>query len=289
MSRFISAFLLFSIIAGTLFMVLLLSLNHFVINTQNSYQISPTVNTIFLGHSHSECSYNDNIIPHSINLSSSGEAYFYTYLKFKSILKHNSHIERVFIEFSNNQISDGMDDWTWDLSHISRSFPSLSPICSIEDHLMLSSNNPRAYLKGLQKAFSFNVKRITLHSHYYDINNSGGFKALDAVFETKQDTTVDIIDYSKLSLVNLHYLEKTIRLAKKNAIEVNLIRSPTWKSYRYLKNEAYFQNIRLEKFPSINFIDLGSFFKDSKYFRDSGHLNATGASEISEYFTYHLN
>ena len=289
MNRFLLSVLLFFILSGMFFTLTFLSLNYKVLNKTKSYEISPSTTTIFLGHSHAECSYNDSIIPNSINLASSGEAYFYTYLKLKSILKHNSHIERLVIEFSNNQISQGMDNWTWDSNHISRFFPNLAPSCSFKDHRMLFFNSPASYLIGFQKNLNLNLKKLTLNSYFYDITKSGGFIGQETKFKSRVDSLTEVIDYSLVSETNIEYLQKIIKLASDNSIKVDLIRSPTWNTYHFIENEKDFQKIRHTKFANTNFIDLQDFFSELKYFRDPEHLNNTGATELSEYFRNNLN
>ncbi len=57
---------------------------------------------IILGHSHSECAYNDSLISGVANFSQSGESYFYTFFKTKKLIEQNPNINTVLIEFSNN-------------------------------------------------------------------------------------------------------------------------------------------------------------------------------------------
>ena len=51
---------------------------------------------VFLGHSHAQAAYNDKLIDSAFNLASSGEAYFYTYVKLNKILEDNSDKKIIF-------------------------------------------------------------------------------------------------------------------------------------------------------------------------------------------------
>ena len=55
--------------------------SNFIVKSQSSFKIDEGITTLVIGHSHSECSVNDSILKNSINLSSSGESYFYNYQK----------------------------------------------------------------------------------------------------------------------------------------------------------------------------------------------------------------
>jgi len=284
MLQFLNKLLGFFILILCFGALALVSSNYYIDNFISSFKISDEKTTLFLGHSHSECSYNDSIIPNSINVSNSGEAYFYTYLKLRSILKNNSHIERIFVEFTNNQILEDKNLWTWDKTHISRFFPSLSHSCDVHDLAMLVKNSPKNLLVGFQNSLQLNLKRMTLNSYKYKINNFGQFKSHDVAFKEKINPSSETKDLSIISGVNMHYLQKIIELAEEKKVEINFIRSPIWKSNFALKNEATFQHIRNSRFKAINFIDFKDFFGDTTYFRDSGHLNKVGATELSVYF-----
>jgi hypothetical protein len=65
---------------------------------------TPVENVIF-GHSHPECAYNDSLIGNFKNLAQSRQSYFYSFSKIKNVHKQNPQIKNIFIEFTNNQIT----------------------------------------------------------------------------------------------------------------------------------------------------------------------------------------
>ena len=78
-----------------------------------NFKIKESSRILIVGHSHSECAYNDSLINNVVNFSQSGESYFYTYFKTKKFIEQNPNIQTVLIEFSNNQIAFSMNNWIW--------------------------------------------------------------------------------------------------------------------------------------------------------------------------------
>ena len=288
MIHFCKKILFLSIISTSIFLVLLILSNKYLLTNNLSYQIDSDINTIFLGHSHVECGYNDSIIPQSINLAQSGESYFYTFLKLKYILKSNDHVNQVFVEFTNNQLRQDKDEWTWDKMHISRNFPTLSPICSIQDHYNIFINSPINYIAALQKTITQNIKRLCMKSHSFQIKNLGGFKKSDKMVDETTELPAKHTNLGKYSEINICYLEKITKLCDKHNVQVKFIRSPLYLSDQHLANESLFQEIRKLRFNHVKFIDMKDLITNPKFFRDYGHLNSNGAQLLSEYFSENI-
>ena len=85
-----------------------------------------------------------SLIDSALNLASSGEAYFYTYIKLNKILESNKNDKVVFIEYSNNNIVPEMDDWIWDDIHILERYKLYTAFIRKDELGLLISKNPKS-------------------------------------------------------------------------------------------------------------------------------------------------
>ncbi len=122
MQNFIKLTIVFS---GIIFIAysVVIEIPELVINEYAEFKLPDNPKYIVLGHSHPECAFNDSLIQNFKNLSQSGESYFYTYFKCKKILETNASIKVVFIEFTNNQLDETMNDWIWKDKYLKYRFP----------------------------------------------------------------------------------------------------------------------------------------------------------------------
>lgn len=283
MKKFLGKIVVFT----TTFIILLLVIQFgtsSIISAKADFKIVTKPQYLVLGHSHSECAFNDKIISDLVNFSSSGEAYFYTYFKAKQILEENPSIKTVFLEFSNNQIAEKMNDWTWDDKHLNNSYQKFSPFMKAEDQLLLFKNNPKTFLKHFllpKKNIEFVFER-----NFDFTKEMGGYRYLDnEMKETTKDTMqVFAEENDKLSSFNLFYLSKIIELCSKYDIDIYLIRSPKHQFYKgYLLEDKYL-NIRDSCFKDIEFFDFSKFPLKEHEFADDEHLNYKGANKFSTWF-----
>ena len=84
-----------------------------IIKNSANFKLKPQTKYLVLGHSHPECAFNDSLINNLKNLAQTGESYYYTYFKTIKVLEQNPSIEIVFVEFTNNQIYELMNNWIW--------------------------------------------------------------------------------------------------------------------------------------------------------------------------------
>jgi len=244
---------------------------------------------LFVGHSHSECAFNDSIVEKSINLSLSGETYFYIYPKIKQVLIQNPNIKNVFIEYSNNQINKSMNNWIWDNTHISYRLPIYYPFMELKDIKLLLKKNRSGVIKASSKTYRRNLINILRFDYNYT-KKIGSYRWLE---RNKTDSLIEIIlnekhltnkkTHNELSITNIEYLEKIIDFCKKQDVDIYLIRSPQHKFYNR-ENEKIFVNLRKEKFRNIDFLDFNDFPLHNAEFGDFGHLNHKGAKIFSSWF-----
>lgn len=263
------------------------------INKKANFKLVSNPKYLIIGHSHSECAFNDSLIAGFKNISESGESYFYSYFKVKKLLEQNKGVETMFVEFTNNQIDADMDEWIWDDKHISNRYPKFSPFMTFEDNMLLLKNNPKGYLN----AFSHSNKRKmnAIISQEYDYS-----KVLGGYLYLVRDKTDSLLAHSNhfniksklkatnsmhnISVANLLYLDKIIKLCKDYKVKIVLVRSPQHQEYEGYINEPKYKAVLKRYYNDIDYIDFSSFPLSNSAFGDFEHLNHKGARIFSRWF-----
>lgn len=289
-------FILYVVLFITLSVVsvaLLICVTNKYVKKHAKFKVPNDVSKIIIGHSHSECAYNDSLITNLKNFSKSGESYFYNYYKVLQLLKQNKQIKTVFVEFSNNQINEGMDSWIWEEPYLSRGYKIYGPFININSKVLLAKKSPLSFFNSMTIQLGNNLEII--QSKDYDYTKQiGGYLNLK---KNKIDSFLTHLDVSsespliqnRLSKRNIEYLKKIISSCQKEKIKIYLIRSPFHKKYAAFSNESVFQNLLKSDFKEIEFLDFKDFpLKNSEY-ADFEHLNYLGAKKFSVFFNSLLN
>lgn len=290
MNLFILRILKFTTILLITFLIILLGSSFFIRSTAN-FKVNNNIVYAVFGHSHPECAFNDTLINNFKNFSESGESYLYTYSKLKYFLQQNSSINTVFIEFTNNQIEEIMNEWIWgdnNLSNLSVYFPFLG----FNENKIILMNNCWGLIKNsplvIKKNISYIVKLDLNFSH-----KLGGYLYLN---RSKTDSLLKYNSTSKLPLsrhklseYNILYLEKIINFCNDKNIKVILIRTPVHPKWNGLANEQNFLNIVRTRFSKVEFLDFKNYPLSNAEFADLEHLNYWGAKKFSIWINSLLN
>lgn len=246
-----------------------------------------------LGHSHSACSINDSIATNLINLSDSRESYFYTYYKLKYILNQNIKPEHVFIEFSNNNISEQMDDWLFSGTILSK-YLSYFSLVDYEGKYFLLKNVPKSFINSSFLSFRKSIPKIFDKKISFDAVRGYvrlDYSITDSLIRNKAYLkSNENYNFKNLSETNIKYLEKIIYLCSENNIKISLMRSPLNKHYLGLQNEALFltELKRISNENKVGFYDFSTFQIDKDEFVDFQHLNYKGATKFTNHFSDYI-
>lgn len=257
-----------------------------IIKDKASFKIKEDTKYVIFGHSHSECTYNDSLIQHFQNFGNGGEAYFYTETKLKQVISQNSNIETVFIEFTNNQINEIMNDWIWKDKYIVNRYPDFQAFMNKDAHFLLLTNNFSGFVNSFSLAIKSNFKRI-IKGDYNFANTLGGYQYLK---KNKVDSFLNaqasnlVIEKQEISIYNIECLEKIVDFCQRQNKQVMLVRSPQHTKCLAMQNEEKFQEILQSKFPEISFLDFNKFPITNAEFADLEHLNYKGANRFSIWF-----
>ena len=250
---------------------------------------------LILGHSHPANAYDTHFIKNTINMGTAGEAYMYTYFKAKKVIDNNPQIKKIFVEFTNNQIEKGMDNWIWDDVHLQYRIKECWVLLDIEALQLLYNKNPTGLINAFSKSLFDNLGRLFVSKKA--ITKREGIHKIRAndeiIINNKQLSKLKSsknINYDlEISDYNILYLQKIVKYCQDKHIEVCLIRSPMHKNYDVSFTEHKFKQILRTKFKNVEWLDNKDFPMLDKGFQDSEHLNSYGAKIYSQYFNKQIN
>ena len=287
MKKFIKSVVLFSIITIAICFVSVVVL-YKIIDGGNYYKLASKKTNLIVGHSHTECAFNDTIIKNALNVANPGEDNFYIYFKVKEIVENNS-IKNVFISFSNNQIERGIDDGIYTDRYLERSYSKYAANMDYASFMLLFKKNPLGMIKvqpiAFKKYLSYLLKSKTniIEGNYWGKFNYLERSKLDSLLHVKVPKKEKITSL-QYSITNLDYLDKTIKVCKANKVDVFLVRSPVHPTWPDLENEFYFQKILDSRYKTVTFLDFKDFPLEVKCYGDRSHLNHFGSTKFSLFF-----
>ncbi len=256
----------------------------------NNVKLPKKYTVLILGHSHPAQAYDTNYIKNTINMATAGEAYLYTYFKAKKVIDNNPQIKKVFVEFTNNQIEKGMDNWIWDDIHLQYRIKECWVLLDKEAIKLLYKKNPTGLINAFSKSlfdnlrFLFVSKKIIIERRGIRKPESNNEVSINSKQLSKSGSRKNINHNLEISEYNILYLQKIVKYCKGKKIEVCLVRSPMHKSYDVSYTEYKFREILRTKFRKVEWLDNKDFPIPDKGFQDTEHLNSYGARIYSNYF-----
>ncbi len=277
----------FSGLTGTLILINFLTRNSLILKLEHDK------NYVVLGHSHSECAYDDGFIDKFKNVSQSGEAYLYTYLKAEKLIKQNENLEFIFLEFTNNQIQSSMDIWIKDKEFIEARYPDYSSFMSYTEYQIMASLNLSKLLLEIPSGIEQNILFIKNRKSNF-LNNYGRHLKLDKLLVKQDLLKIDslyAIEQSKskeVSKLNIKYLKKIIELCRNKGVQIVLIRTPFHPLYLLNKNQDLYNAFIKSDFKDVKYLDFSRFQLELNELADTQHLNKWGAERYSKWFNEFL-
>ena len=292
MKRFLISFLVFILLVGSIVFGLSALSDYAIKQRENNLlKISENINKVFLGDSNIECAVNDSLIPNSINIAQSGEAYIYTYAKIKSLLEYNDQIKTVFVGFSFwDLIKFTEDRWMFSSEFVIEEITLYNYLLNYYDKFLLIKNNPEAYIKGVLKSILSNFHVFVKSLHRGEFNgkliNFGGYveSGREILQEDIKKNTFKEQVFEE-GLIQIEYLRKISELCRQRSIKLVLLNTPKHIYYNSNIPEAIRQNwISVRKsFSRDSLLDFSTFSLPDSCFGDLTHINAKGAKIFSLY------
>lgn len=268
--------------------VSIISLISLKIEESYNFTIETHPKYVVFGHSHPACAFVDTLINDFYNASASGERFFYTFIKMKKFLADNDSIDVVFIEFDDIQISKNSDSAIWNNVNLDNRFERFFPLMGFNEHFLLLQKNPIRYSRNFLSLPKQQIKRINNKRYFFSQFTDDPKEAKENSQTTKTaenaSQSVDITHEFEPSQYNIKYLDKCIALCKEQNVRVILIRSPIYKDGINQFIEEKFQEIRMNRFSNLSFLDFKDVDLNEGDFLDYGHLNVKGARKFSLWF-----
>jgi hypothetical protein len=281
----------FLFVGSLLLFVLVILLSNRYILLKNTPVYSTSKHILFLGDSNSECAFNDSIIATGINLSSSSESYFLTYLKLREIKRKNPHIDTVVLAFSPLNI--WKEEQGIQLDMFRGCFHNYYSWMNREDFTYLINTYPLAvnslFQSLLKPAIKNNIKFIARRKiepsvgRYFALERSILPEVLRKLKNNEPLPYFKLPSKPILSSIEFLYLKKIIQLCSKKHICLLLFNTPKRKE---LINDSRYKNfltkqLYLKYFSKILYIDCSRLELPDSNYGDLVHLNKIGSTHFS--------
>jgi len=266
-------------------------------------QIRDDINIVFAGDSKVEAAVDDSLITNSINIAQSGEAYLYSYVKLRSLLEYNNHINTVFIGYSlHNLIQSTEKLWLFNNEFVIEKIKNYNYLLNGSEKYFIIKNNPGAYLKGIFLSvlnnFSIYLKSFNSKISNERIINFGGYQYLNRD-KLKEDIkrrenlkiNSSTEQLQEKGVFQEKYLKMISQLCRQKSVKLVLLITP---EYKYQAPEFNDENKNI--LTSVNnllaqdsLLDLSAFYLPDSCYGDVSHLNYKGAKIFSQYLNEKLH
>lgn len=284
MKNFIKKITIFFLILLLLIIVPFVYLNIYHSLFFNQFNLSKSINVIFIGDSQIQTAINDELINNSINISSSAESYYFSYYKLQKYLIQNSQIKRIYLGFSYHNLSNYYDDFITgkQSGYISSSHFFILPIEERVNCLIWNSKTPFFYLKKIFRAEI--AKVFTDHGVGYSnnfVNTCASEQSMNKKLLSQFYNNGKLNDFSD---INLDYLNRIVALCKTKKIELIFLTTPLHSYFRDNVPDVYrHKYAEIIKSEKIKLIDLSTLpLSDDDFIPDGVHVSQKGAVVTSE-------
>ncbi|MFA9189939.1 hypothetical protein AAGV28_01030 [Flavobacterium sp. FZUC8N2.13] len=285
MSQFLRKVVVFLTIPVIFILVVLIGLNFLV---KTDYKIKPDINSLFIGDSHIQQTFNDNLIPQSLNCGIASESFYFSYFKLKYLLDENPSIKNVYLGLSFHSLSNYYERFiSGDYS--ASVAPKYFFILPWKEQLRLIYWNKANFVSFL---------REVLNIGFYQVFNGQVYPFIGGYLEQFSETfAVDSSMNKRLkfqyfnngklnsfSQFNIYYLNKIISLCKKQGVHLVMVNTPLHEYY-YKKIPKKYKDELFEIVAKnhLNYIDFSKLqLKDNCFTPDGDHVSTIGAVKTSK-------
>lgn len=277
MKQFISKSVtfLFIILGVTFFSFLILSFS-----SNKTFLKEQT--TIIAGDSNTECALNDQKIKSALNISRSGESYFYTYHKLKYLIQKNESFKKVYLSFSPHNIIRSEGNRLTSDGRIYNSLIEYSPVLNTESiFFLIKMDTKNAFLSFLKSPiYLFKNKNVLWGGYFYLIGNN-----LDRSTRNSEQYYSQNYTQKNIDRIEVLYLKEISNLLVSHNIELIFLNTPKWTEfYEFSYSRELFYEVYKKHFSEIKFLDFSSLFSEKEFFADFMHLNFKGSQEFTNFF-----
>ncbi len=297
MKYFIKRVSLFVIIlAGVLSLSLVIQLL-IISKSKSIFKIKESRTILVLGDSHTECALNDSIIKSVVNISSSADAYIYSYLKLKKFVEVNPQINTIILGFGYHDLGLSLERWTYDDKFMVEKFPKYFCLMDGDDFFEIVKSKPQSLPKLIPEIYRNTLKLAIKSILKQDFKQAGFGNFIDLHYNKLKDDIERIKKQKNEDEINFHYSPNQVKYllliseyCALHNLKLILLATPIYKNLRIsseLMKGYYYQFYN--KYLSENILlDFSNENLAESYFADSEHLNSFGAKYFSKFINYKL-
>lgn len=274
-----------------IFVILLLILNMGLsrqMTLKKDYLIQDTITTLIIGNSHAAYSYNDSLIRNTRSFAQSGETYFYSFVKIRTLLQYNKHLKQIYLEVTNRNFEPMMTEWTFGNRFIKDRLPKYGQFMTPAEKWTLLKGNPVTYIETQPVVTRHQLESLNgRNKPLYTMLDWGGYeyhpenKVDSFILLQNKKPPVTELPLSQYSRINMRYLDSIVSLCKLNGLKLRFLRTPMHKAYKCSISDSAFGAFIQRKYPAIPFTDLSITEIPDSDFADLEHLNYNGSKKIS--------
>lgn len=258
--------------------------------SDTSFRLDKHKNILVLGDSHTACAINDRILERSVNLSSNGTAYIFTYSLLQNIIENNPQIDTLLLSFNSSSLLQSREDEWLSGYYLKSKINQFSCFMNTDELYPLLKKDFRHFIWGYITTPFQQKKNIINKIRYGDkmqITQLGIGRYTPQYKNNLEADTIsrkNTISASKETpgTLQMLYLNKIIDYCNNRNIRIILFNAPIYNSRKYT-DVSYFEEIRMTYYPHIDYLDYSDFPLSKDCYKDVGHLNNTGASIFSKY------
>ena len=270
---------LFIILGVTIFSFLILSFS------SNKTLLKEQTN-IIAGDSNTECALNDQKIKSALNISRSGESYFYTYHKLKYLIQKNENFNKVYLSFSPHNIINEENRLTSN-GRIYNNLIEYLPVLDLESIFYLfKMDKKNAFLSFLKSPIHLLKNKNVLWGGYLYLTRNN----LDKSIRNSKQYYSQNYTQKNIDQIEVLYLKEISTLLDLHDIELILLNTPKWTEfYKFSNSRELFEEVYEKYFSEIKFLDFSSLFSEKEFFGDFMHLNFRGSQEFTDIFNFKIH
>ena len=246
-------------------------------HTPSTWQLPQEKHILFCGASHIYDGINDSSTISAINIAKSSERYMFTYLKLNKLLKNNSQIDTIFLQFAPTDMWENADDkYFRDGEQIA--FMALYwPLLGRTEWNWLKSdivNIEKIILPRFKESYNWFPKKYReQQGGFYPV-----FDCLDTITDIPRKVTSEENHGHE---INYYYCRKIIELCNQHNVKLYFLFMPVWRhdlsydlKYYYDAYNSYFSDVEL-----LDYHNLDMEFCERT---DAHHLNYYGATRFTQ-------
>jgi len=281
---------LLKLTGGALTLVILLAaavlLTKYYAKDRLDWSLSPDTHLLIVGDSHPATALNDTIIPHALNLSQTGEAYFFTYYKLRELLRHNPQVETVVLGYGYHNLQDGQDRRIFQDKYVQHRLHKYLTFMDGRGFWAMFRRNPEGVFLNLIRTIQTQW-RIAAERPSWREFNYGNFVYLDRdKLEEARRRLGSEKDESHLgNRLEKTYLRNIHDLCVRQGRHLILMNTPIYPDLQAYLAEYRPEYHRFQRryLPEARLLDYGSFTLPDSAYGDLGHLNFRGSTAFSRF------